>query len=171
MAKGEESRLARLVRIFVRQLQYAEDAVSDMRNKLILKDAVGAQLDGFGEIVNEPRDGRDDAEYKDALYFRMFLNAGHGEPDLLIEALTRLTQSANVSYTEIHPAKVYMTFDGTIMPTRLAQQMQSLCPAGVDIYVNQGFSDGFIMASETYIPPDEEGLGFDDGKFSGLVVN
>lgn len=177
MAQNEESRVSKLVRIFVDQLQAIEDAAADVRFLQRLSYATGAQLDGLGELVGEARLGRTDAEYKTAIYFRMFLNAGHGEPELLIQALKTLTQSSYVKYMELHPAKVYLEFNGTEIPGGLKSSLQSLCPAGVDLSaLVLTDADAFIFTGEGITLPDTDGLGFsstaqvEGGKISGLVL-
>jgi len=176
MAQGDRSKLNRLVRIFVRQLQRVEDAFVDMRGKLVLKTAAGAQLDIYGDLVGEQRLGRDDAEYRDAIYFAMFLNAGNGEPELLIRAAKRLTQADTVSYSELYPAKVHIEYTGETIFQNVKKKLQALCSAGVKLLLSAGLgADGFIMDSVIGPLPDSEGLGFssedqiEGGQFSTLI--
>lgn len=177
MAKGDVSNIAKLVRIFVDQLQEAEDVTKDVATLRQFDYAVGQQLDNIGEIVGEERLGRDDAEYKDAIVFRIFINASNGEPETLITALRTLTQALDIRYRELHPAKVHMAFDATVLPGNLGTIMQGLCPAGVDLELVWSDADEpFIFTGQGISLPDTDGLGFsstaqvEGGKLSSLIA-
>jgi hypothetical protein len=166
MAQGEESNIAKIVRVFVDQLQGVEDAVLDVKFLQQIDYAIGAQLDGLGELVGEPRLGRSDADYKPAIYFRMFLNAGRGEPELLIAAIRTFTLSNHIEYAEMHPAKVLLSFDGTLLHSDLQVQMQRLCPAGVDLDLIQiDAEEPFVFTDDGVTLPDTEGKGFSEDDY------
>ena len=161
MAKGDPSIISRLVRVLVNQLQDVEYASYKTKTLTTLSFATGAQLDGIGEIVGEDRNGRDDAEYKEAIYFRIFANAGNGEPEVLITALRFITKSISISYREIHPAKAILSYEGSSIPAGLADFMQRLAPAGVKVITEvESGSDSFIYDSTIGPLSDFEGLGY-----------
>lgn len=148
MAQGEASRISKLVRAFVNQLQEVEDAAHDVLLRRSLGVAYGQQLDNIGEIVGEERLGRSDADYRDAIIFKTFLNSSNGEPETLISALRVLTQSPYIYCEELYPAKVHLTFDGTVLPTDLHDTMQELCPAGVDLVLVHSPASGMLILDD-----------------------
>lgn len=67
-----------IMRALLGQQQDLEVAAFEVLNDTILATAVGAQLDGLGQIVGESRQGRSDADYRIALSARILLNIGSG---------------------------------------------------------------------------------------------
>ena len=70
------------------QLEYVlKDIYDKTRN---LDAAIGAQLDGIGEIIGLRRANLDDEHYRSALRFQILLNNSGGESEFLIYALQYL---------------------------------------------------------------------------------
>lgn len=141
-------------------------------DELSLSSATGDQLDGLGEILGEPRNGRSDADYRAFLYVRQTINTSSGEPETLISVLAALTNSTTVQLLEPGEAYIEMFFDGTTIPDDLLANMQLIKPAGVSL-------SALVSASETpfVFDGDSGGLGLSSidvptygGEFSGVIT-
>ena len=128
----ENSPLLRgLVAAMVDPLAEIEADAESLRAERWIDSAVGKQLDGCGDIVAEPRNGRDDDEYRKALKFRVFVNTSKGTPQDVIYALKYLTEPSDSQYIEIYPASVMLFTDGLVVDDSINEVMQDLLPAGV----------------------------------------
>lgn len=159
--QGAEN-LKKLVRIVTRPLQELEQVLTDLRDKRHLDDAFGAQLDGLGELVVEPRNGRDDETYREALRIRIFINVSDGEPETIITVLRILTAARRIRYWENHPAALQLETDGLNLPLDLADVIQGVSPAGVGnvpITITLGDSHPFRLSRL----PEPVPLILDDG--------
>jgi len=113
--------------------QDMEDQIYRFLNELSLKDAVGQQLDGLGEILGEERGQQDDETYRASLSVRITINISRGEPETLISVLAAITSSTYVQLTEIFPARVEMFFNGIVIPADLVSNMNRVKSAGVQL--------------------------------------
>lgn len=114
------------------QLNTQEQALQTQR---YLNTAVGAQLDGLGQILGLARvPGQTDASYREDLQFQIFFNQSNGTPEEMITIIAFLTDASRVFYSEIYPAAYQLTTNGLtfpINPSDLFNLMQNVSPAGV----------------------------------------
>lgn len=117
--------------------------------------AIGKQLDGCGYIVGEARQGRDDAAYRDAIKFRVFVNISKGTPTDLIRGLKFLTNPTDCQYLEAYPATALLFTNGFFVDYKIQAAMQDLAPAAISgVPVAVSFMDKpFRFAKEP--PPGE----------------
>lgn len=125
--------LQALIGALIGPLQEIENTADDLYTLRAIDTAEGEQLDGIGEIVNEERQGRDDDEYREGLYFRILVNNSKSIPETIIDGLKIITGATKVTYIEIYPAKVELMTDGPIIPDNLHETIESILPAGVGI--------------------------------------
>lgn len=91
-----------LMRPAANQLQQLETVFYDLLERRLL-DGEGAQLDGVGDIVGEPRRGRADSAYKIRLAVRILLNVSSGTPEEIL-AMIRLLAGDDLGWQEFYPA-------------------------------------------------------------------
>ncbi len=127
--KGKPN-IAALLNSFNEQTQDYEDDVQDLSDVLDIDLMTGVNLDHIGEIVNQPREGRNDADYRQAIRERISANVSSGTPDQVIEIFTGLTGSTVVDYDEDYPAGFVIYGDGA-QPASLYDAMNAAKPAGV----------------------------------------
>ena len=137
-------KLRSLVEAMVSPLADAELVADALTAERWIDSAVGAQLDGCGQIVVESRMGRDDEEYRRALKFRVFVNVSNGTPIDLMRGLAYLTQPDDAQYIEQYPATVMLYTDGPDVDADISVTMQDIAPAGI--------SDVPVMVSYTATP-------------------
>jgi len=157
-------RLNRVLSIFSEQIQEIEDALDDLENSVYLGSAVGTQLDGIGEIVNEPRLGRTDVDYTAAIRIRILINESSGEIPIILTALNFMTEATDVSLAEHVAAISLHAYGVTSVPSDLAEQIKRVMAGGiglVDITYTYGIPFGFF--------DDPEALGFGEGEFVSTV--
>lgn len=138
-----------LISGFATSSQDIEDEIYRFLNELSLKDAVGQQLDGIGEILGEERENRDDETYRAALSVRITINISRGEPETLISVLAAITNSTYIQLTELFPARVEMFFNGIIIPPDLVENMNKVKAAGVQLQlVGNSSTNPFVFAGD-----------------------
>lgn len=124
-------KLRGLVEAFVKQFDQAMADADALKSLRWISTAEGEQLDGCGYIVREPRNGRSDEEYRDAILFRVFVNTSNGTPGDLIRGLRTLTKPDDIQYIEQYPATAMLFTDGPNVPEGLQALMQDLAPATI----------------------------------------
>lgn len=154
--------IAGLVQSFVKQHQGMEDAIDQLLNERLIDTAIGEQLDGFGQIVGEDRQGRADDEYRIALKARMGRNTSEGTPDDVINVFNLLTGSTHTHLVEM-TAVITLTgnMDFSANATAIKNFMQKVVSAGVRIgWLGQAVNDP-PFAFEGF----PGGAGWDQGFF------
>jgi hypothetical protein len=114
-----------------RQLGIAELVLDQLKNERSIDTAIGIQLDKVGDIVGEPRNGRDDDTYRQYIRFRVFVNISKGRPHDLSYATRFATQADDVQYIEFFPAQVVMFSDGYASNKTTPQLLQDVSPAAI----------------------------------------
>ena len=129
--------------------------VDALKNERWIDTAVGAQLDGCGQIVGENRAGRDDDAYRDAIRYRVFVNVSNATPNDLIQALTFLVGGDDKQYLEVYPATVLLFSDGPSPPADIQTQIQDVSPAAIsDVPVLVSYAEKPFRFSKSAIPGD-----------------
>lgn len=111
--------------------------LNELLNDRSIYTAIGVQLDGIGLILDLPRaPGQSDADYREALLFRIKELGSSGTPEDVIDALKFFTKADTVFYSDQFPAGYILTTDGFVFPPNpsdLVSAIQNVSPAGVAI--------------------------------------
>lgn len=120
---------------FLQQVQLVEYMESDLDTLRWLDTAVGVQLDGLGEILQLPRNGRTDFDYRIALKFQVYINRSSGEPEVIIAFVKDFTNATKVRLQEAYPAGLFIFTDGTTVLTNfnLVEAIEEILAAGVKL--------------------------------------
>jgi len=161
----DKKNITKLVTTYLRKIQELEDVAADMHLKIYsIDNAENAQLDMIGVLVGEPRAGRTDVAYRDALKIRIKLNSSNGTREELIDlAVSVAGTPITVTMVESQPATFEMFIDGDIDPLLVDTNKMSY-------YISQGRGGGIkglltfhVAGSFQY---DGSGsVGYDDGKY------
>lgn len=156
-------RIAATLTVFARQIQELEQALYDLLIYRQLEFAEGAQVDGFGSIVGEAREGRTDLDYKAAIRARINLNLGHGTTEEIVALIRGIAGDVQVKIVDYYPAgfiaDIVDPIDPLIVdPVRIANFVQSGKPAGVWAITTYHVAGAFRFDS---------GPGLDVGKYGG----
>lgn len=148
---SEKPKLRAMVQAMIQPLQDALADIEELRTERWPSTAIGAQLDGVGHIVGEPRNGRGDDEYRAAIMFRVFVNTSEATPADLIQGLRTLTQADEIQYIEQYPATAMLFTGGPTIPTGLQETIQGLAPAAisdVQVMVNYAHAQPFRFSRQ-----------------------
>lgn len=158
-------------------IQELENVFFDIKDNLSIFNSTGVNLDIWGDILNQPRNGlSDDTEYRIVLLAKIAQNVSQGTAEELIALLTLLTNPTKIIYSELQPAELVMTI---LSPTPIGSYelirsvMQKAKAAGVKFNVLVVASEHPFSFAED---PDIDGRGFGDindpdvgGNFSAIV--
>lgn len=150
----------------VDQVQELEDTFFAMLEKRGILSAEGAQLDMIGKIVGLARaTGQSDEEYRNLLEVQIQSNLSKGEIERLITIVKAFTNSTKTELQEFFPAYVQITYNGDVdNPSDLLHLADAAAAGGVKIVLLQVPLVPFVFEG------DDDGLGFDEGEFSGSVI-
>lgn len=164
----DSEKLKALVASVVQEIQDIDSVAWGMTFQRDLNTAFGLQLDGLGDIVGEPRNGRDDEDYREALRFRVFINGSFPTPPAIINAVRVATDASLVLYWEYYPASVQLYTNGENIDFKnLNRFIQGLLPAGVQevaITVSPGIDHPLVFSRDILVVP----LIHSDGTFHEL---
>lgn len=161
----DKQRFSDLLSVFAAQIQGLENALFQILDETDIDSAVGAQLDGIGEIVGEERAGREDDAYRIAVRTRIALNTSQGTVEDLLALALAISGGTQARLAEYFPASFVINIIDSLPagtdPNRIQAVVQSGKPAGV------GASTVINTA-----PPFQydTGTGFDEGKYAVAVV-
>jgi len=164
--------LKKLITATVDQLQITENQANALVLYRSIDNAEGEQLDGVGAIVGEERLSRSDSEYRDAIKFRIFINGSSGEPETLIAVIKEMTNTTEVRYFDIFPARVLLWTNGSEKPANLREMTEQSAPTGVgvDIYMGYGTAVPFAFLTEGTFPQEGKGMNEESYTESGQPV-
>lgn len=153
-----------IIKAIVPQTQDQEPVLDDLQKLRFLGTATGEQLDGIGRILDTPRAGLDDVNYRTILTVKISENFSEGTIDNVAGIFSALMVAAKVQVDEIFPAAFRLTAIDALPLLPLANVRISITrakPAGVGI-------EALIEAPAIpfVFDGDPDGLGFDDGEFS-----
>lgn len=127
----EKTGIRALVGNVPKELTSLEETADQVRDERSVDLAVGVQLDKVGAIVDEPRLGRDDDEYRQAIKYRIFANNSKGTPTNLIQGLKALTSPTDCQYLESYPATALLFTNGFFVNSDIQIAMQDISPAAI----------------------------------------
>ena len=107
----EAENLQDLIRVFGDEMDEIEEIAFQLLTERNI-DGVGAQLDILGEIVGEPRRGKTDAEYRDAIRFKIAINTANSTEPHITAAAKILTQATTVLVQDQYPASIQLFTNG-----------------------------------------------------------
>ena len=134
-----------LFQSYLQGVQDVEDMWFQLMNERDLVSAIGAQLDILGSIVGEDRLGRDDEDYRDAIYNRIAINTSDGTPPRVTEILKLISGGSEAKIMEYFPASVFYYSNG-FLTNAADTTMSDSTAAGVKSRVM------FSQGGETFIP-------------------
>lgn len=169
-----------LIKAFSRQLQEAVQMFEDLKTKRSLNDAVGAQLDGIGDIVNlnrmnpsiytsESARSDDDERYRMFLKFKAIRNSNNCTYNDIVKAIQLLWNPDIIFYAEHpeDPAAIYISMVGTFSQLQLDMMTRNdlmIKSAGVRMNMSH-MGEGFFGFRDI----NPLALGFGKGKFAHWI--
>jgi hypothetical protein len=157
--------LKELLTIYLEELQEIEDCLIDIVNQKDVDQAIGFQLDIIGEHVGVLRQGRDDAEYRQAIKIQKIINASQGQYETVLQLWRLLLNSPTATLMEEFPAGINLYSDVGISDFTIVDYLVKALP----VTVNAGLTTSFDADPPFGFDTDPTTLGFDTsgGKFIG----
>lgn len=139
-----------LITAWVGQVQELEEILTDLSTYRSISSAYGIQLDLLGELLNKPRNGRSDADYKILLLAKVAKNISRGTPEDVIAVFKILTSSARVQLGDGFLGETYLLADHALSQSEvnfILQEMLYVDSAAVRIQGVGSFDppDSFAM--------------------------
>jgi hypothetical protein len=126
----ERPKMLGLVEAIVKPLQVLEDEAFNVYKGKWLNTAQGAQLDTIGLIVGEGRLGRDDEDYRGAIYARIAMNVSSGEPDAILSGVKSFIGEGSVELQE-YRANFHVHINTPKFSKNFRTIVESLKPIGI----------------------------------------
>jgi len=179
----EKPLFLKLLSSYVDETQELENEIFELRNAFWVDTAIGAQLDGIGQIVGITRDGASDTIYRIRIKARILINLSSGTPNQILELVRALSPASapDPTYTPWFPAafaigvtgltlaEVAEISDAIIETTPLGVRSNFVYSLDTDANTFQFSSDASSQTSATQ--------GFANlaqttgGKLSGVITN
>jgi len=172
----DKTRFEALISGLAARTQTLETVFNDLFTDRSLTGASGAQLDGLGEIVDQPRGGLTDEIYRIRLFAKIAQNVSKSTPEDLINIFKLLMQANKIYYYEVYPAAVYMTAIGSNPigdTSEIIKAVNDSRAGGVAIDLLSTVSENAFSFFED---PDPDGRGFgvlsdpDEGGFFAKLL-
>lgn len=133
------------------QIQELEDIIFAMSVNRSVLQGEGVQLDLIGQILNVPRDARNDDDYRIALLAKIAQNVSSGTPEDVISIFKLITESAKVYLSNNYNGEVYLLADHPLTQDEvnaMLRDMYRVVGAGVRIQGLGSFDpdDSFAFA-------------------------
>lgn len=165
-----------LIDAWVGQLQDLEIVLNDLSTKRTIQEGEGYQLDLMGELLDKPRDGRSDVDYRIVLLAKIAQNISRGTPEDVIGVFKILTSSSVVQLNDSYLGEIYLLADHALTQSQvnfILREMLYVDSAGVRINGIGSFDpdDSFAFAGTDFAK------GFGDysnsllgGKFATIAL-
>ena len=129
--------LAGLLTTWLTGMQELEDAIYPLDSGRQVLNAIGAQLDGIGQIVGISRNGLSDAQYLLFIFGKIAENNSDTTINTVLTVVQFLFQGDKVFLQEYYPAGVAIQVVGVTLPSNLLQTAKNLVQmtfgAGIDL--------------------------------------
>lgn len=163
-------RIEAVLRSLLSGVQDVEDAIESLRNGRAIGHAVGAQLDGIGQIVGLPRGAMEDPEYRQRLAVQIRINLATGSAEDILQILALiLGPTSGIQMVESQPAELRIVVHRAVPHTAgraAAAALRQTKPAGVSAWLEWGEDPARNFCFE-----GGPGLGFDEGEFADVEAS
>lgn len=163
----DATKLQGLMNSFNAQIQDLENMFIDLLQDRWIDTAVGLNLDRWGVVLDEPRFGLGDDDYRVQLVAKVAQNTSEATAEDLISMFKILTRAEYVWYSELYPAEVTMVaVDANPIgdTARIREVLNRAKPAGVEITA-AAVAENNAFAFDGDVDPDSG--GFDDALSPG----
>jgi hypothetical protein len=168
---SESQHLQDLVAVLVEGVQQVEDVTFDLVASRMIDTAANGVLDQYGEVLVEPRDGLNDADYRLILLTKIQANKASGRIDEITDVFAKLMKTVDVTYTPLYPAGYQLTTVCEVAPTqsinnRASRFLEDMTPAGVALsFAAHTTGPGYFSFAG-----DPNGLAFGEGELLTEIV-
>lgn len=168
----ESENIKKIIGIYAKQIQQIEDQLFKLLQDRSLDGSIGYQLDRLGVILDEPRVGLSDDDYRLLLKAKVAQNVSEGTIEDVIGIFRMLLRPDKIIYNEIYPAGFQLTAIGSTLPLtstqRIIEAINRSRSAGVKFH-NLIVANGNLFSFLD--DPDPDGRGFRDINILSEPIN
>lgn len=137
----------KIIDIFSNEFEQLKIVNEQLKVYRWLNNAIGKQLDVLGIIVVEPRNGRNDIDYRKALFFKIFINTSKGLVEDLIYIVEFITNATIVYYADNPPAGYTIYTDGPDIPNDFHSFLDIVTGGGISVvaYCSYAVADPIFL--------------------------
>ena len=166
----DSTKLRALITALVARVQEIEDDTWACIEDRMLSTAEGVQLDQYGKVLGQPRDGLADEDYRALLGIRILANRSNGQADVILRVVAgllgpeRLTHGVEYRQQGTAEYRLQWEADSTTGADRRAlvvKILDEITPAGVSYTAVEGKAPAFRF--------DTAGQGLDEGQLCRLL--
>ncbi len=143
-----------LLESYLENVQVVEDLHQQLLDERSVFTAIGVQLDNIGTIVGEPRKGRLDEPYREAILNRIAINASDSTPEKIMEIMITVSGATTANLTDHSPASFHL-FINAFVNNSTALTLDTIAGAGIStrLMFDEGIVASFIAGEAVYINP------------------
>jgi hypothetical protein len=164
------------IKALVLPIQDLENEIDNVYKLRSIITSEGVQLDRIGAAVGTLRAGREDSEYRAAIFTQIEINISGGQPESIINAIRQIVKPLSIQYSDVGPAYFEVFIQNEIFITKFPQFIAPLTPAGVGFSLSQGSNKDLFVFGE--VSTETNNFALKAGKFDGdetyelkLVIN
>ncbi len=153
------------------QMNDIEEVFGQILSQLTLQNATGAQLDAFGLLLGQGRNGLGDDDFRTIIQARIVQYQGNGTIEDIIQILLALGGSSSMQLNEYFPARFQVKladFAPLISASDIASAIlqSKLAGVAVDVFIPAPTNPQFTFDHVA----DSGHDGFDQGHLSGPII-
>lgn len=145
-----------ILTIFAEELFELQQVFVDIGNTLDITTAEGYWLDRLGIILDVPRDGATDEEYRVKLTLKVYYNSSTGASEYIISALRYMTGGENIVLTDTGLANLNAVTDGINLDAATVANVRELLAASVSLSLRS------TLGYDEFTTVDVDGSGTED---------
>lgn len=136
--------------VYLAEVFEIEEELVNLANQKSIELAEGVWLDYIGKIVNVRRNGLNDEDYRQELFFKIAVNNADGTPTIIIDLVKTFTESTDVEIFESGTAFFTLYFNGqTNTGKEVYALLEKIRPAAVNTVIHSDvFNNAFRLAYE-----------------------
>ncbi len=140
----EKTNITSILTTYLQQAQSTQENYEEMLDERSIFTAIGVQLDMIGKLIGEERFGREDEEYRTAIFIKVSINSSDGTMPSIRQIVGTLTglNDDQITFVEHYPAGVYIYLQTDDVNEALVDTVRKLLPVAVNLgYIGYGTND------------------------------
>ena len=154
-----------LITPHIDQVQDIENMLFELKDERSLDVAIGQQLDGWGEILNQSRGGTTDDDYRALLYSKIAEYNSFGTIEEILSIVTLIVNPASIELVEYFPATIQIVVnnpDPIVVEEYIKFIIKKAILSGIAL-------DSVVYTEDDSFRFDTVGKGFEEGLFAKTI--
>lgn len=136
--------------VYLEEVFEIEEELVELANQKSINLAEGIWLDYIGKIINVKRNGLNDEDYRQELFFKIAVNNADGTPNIIIDLIKTFTESLDVEVFESGTAFFTLYFNGqTNTGKAVYDLLEKIRPSAINTVIHSDvFNNAFRLVYE-----------------------